>query len=186
MSEPEVGPDFASFVLARGSELRRFAVLTCGSDADGDDLLQDVLERVYPRWSRIAGSNPEGYVRAAMVNRAISRWRSPWHKRRSHGGLMAERADPTNDFATVDNRELILTGMRALPPRMRAVVVMRYWLGYSVHETADVLGCSVGSVKAQASRGLERLRPLIDPDGVGPPGTRTRPAQTTPRLDGQR
>ncbi|GAA2207171.1 SigE family RNA polymerase sigma factor [Nonomuraea monospora] len=148
--------EFRAFVAASGPRLLKLAVLVCGDRGDAEDLLQDGLERVWLRWSRLREQEPEAYARRTIVNRATSRWRSPWHSRRS--GEDVEPSQGADDFGRADDRELVLAALRRLPPRMRAVIVLRFWLGYTESETAAQLGGSVGSVKSQASRGLRRLR----------------------------
>lgn len=150
-------PDFASFVHLRGAALLRLAILLTGSTADGEDLLQDALERLYPRWDSVAEQQPEAYVRKIMVNRTISLARSPWTLRRVWQNV---RQDPTveDETASVDNRNLILEAVAALPPKMRTVIALRYLVGYSEAETSELLGVSIGTVKSQASRGIARLK----------------------------
>ncbi|MEU8333095.1 SigE family RNA polymerase sigma factor [Micromonospora sp. NPDC048839] len=148
--------DFETFVSTRGPRLLRFAVLITGQRADAEDLLQEVLMQAYPRWRVVRERQPEAYLRRAMTNRLISRWRSPWSRRRVAG--LPDHLTQPDEVGRVDDRELLLDALRQLPPRMRAVVVLRYWLGCSEAETAAELGCSAGSVKSQASRGLHRLR----------------------------
>lgn len=146
--------DFEDFV--RGQRLLRFAVLMCGDPAEAEDVLQHVLERTYLRWNRVRVGDPEAYVRRAIANRVISRWRSPWFRRRV--AEMPDRAVTVDEMRRIDDRAVLLAALRSLPPRMRAVIVMRHWVGWSERETAHALGCSIGSVKSQSSRGLERLR----------------------------
>ena len=95
-----------------------------------------------------------------MANRLVSRWRSPWTRRRV--SQVPDPAGPVDEHCRVDDRDELLTALRSLPPRMRAVIVLRYWLEYTERETAAELGCSVGAVKSQASRGLQRLRTALD------------------------
>ncbi|MFI6781072.1 SigE family RNA polymerase sigma factor [Micromonospora sp. NPDC050276] len=158
--------DFGTFVATSGPRLLRFAVLITGQQADAEDLLQEVLEQVYPRWRAVRQRQPEAYLRRAMTNRLVSRWRSPWSRRR-----VAHQPDAVaqqDEMARVDDREVLLAALRELPPRMRAVVVLRYWLGLSEAEAAAELDCSTGSVKSQASRGLHRLRARLEAAGVTP------------------
>lgn len=165
--DPPSNPDFAAFVSTRGPALLRFAILLSGSEAEGQDLLADVVEQVYPKWARLRLESPEAYMRRAMTNRMISTWRSPWRRRRDdHVTDLPHREDA---FKVVDDRDLILRALRALPPRMRSVIVLRFWLGYSEAETAQVLRCSTGTVKSQGSRGLERLRADLGPFVVEDP-----------------
>ncbi|MET7865110.1 SigE family RNA polymerase sigma factor [Micromonospora taraxaci] len=158
--------DFDVFVSRSGSRLLRYAVLITGQRADAEDLLQEVLVQAYPRWRTVREQQPEAYLRRAMTNRLISRWRSPWSRRRV-AELPDDLAQP-DESGRVDDRELLLDALRHLPPRMRAVVVLRYWLGCTEAETAAELGCSAGSVKSQASRGLQRLRARLEGAGATP------------------
>ncbi|BCJ68404.1 SigE family RNA polymerase sigma factor [Polymorphospora rubra] len=164
-------PDsFEVFVRTSGPGLLRYATLLCGNAANAEDLLQEVLARAYPRWSRVSTDNPEAYLRRAMSNSVISWWRSPWSRRRvPYPGEMSE---PEDAVARADDRQMILAALGSLPPRMRSVVVLRYWLGFSEQDTAAELGCSTGSVKSQASRGLQRLRAALQVDHVKTGNTR--------------
>ncbi len=161
------GADFAAFVHTSGPRLLRCAVLLTGHHGDAEDLLQDALMRAYPRWHRLRDQQPEAYIRKAMANRLVSRWRSPWIRRRVPH--LPDPPGPVDEHRRVDDRDELLTALRSLPPRMRAVVVLRYWLECTEKETAAELGCSVGAVKSQASRGLQRLRTALD--GALAPGT---------------
>ncbi|MGW0809225.1 SigE family RNA polymerase sigma factor [Nonomuraea sp. NPDC002799] len=158
MESPPAGSEdeFKAFVAASGPRLLKFAVLVCGDRGDAEDLLQDGLEQVWLRWSRLREQEPEAYARRTMLNRATTWWRSPWSRRRSRDDV--ELRAGTDEFGRSDDRDVVLAALRRLPPRMRAVIVLRYWLGYTESEAAAHLGGSVGSVKSQASRGLQRLR----------------------------
>lgn len=157
----EADRDFTEFVLYRSSALLRTAYLLCGGDRGAaEDLLQDVLERVYPRWRKISGA-PEGYVRAALANAAASRWR---HKARRVAEAPFEDALAPGDRGHEDgvaDRDHVIHVLRQLPPRMRAVLVLRFFDDMSEAETAAALRCSVGTVKSQTSRGLAKLRELM-------------------------
>ncbi|MCP3803069.1 SigE family RNA polymerase sigma factor [Allokutzneria sp. A3M-2-11 16] len=164
-----VDDGFVEFVRERSSALLRTARLLCAGDrAAAEDLVQDVLARVYCRWSRIVG-DPEPYVRTALFNAAKHRWR-----RRSRrvaeaqwdDALMSEH--PSAEGGHEDQlaaRDVAMRALAQLPPRMRAVIVLRFFEDYSEEQTANVLGCSTGTVKSQTSRGLTKLRGLIDLTG---------------------
>jgi RNA polymerase sigma-70 factor (sigma-E family) len=156
--------DIARFIAFSGARLLRLAVLLCGDPHAAQDLLQDALTRAYPRWSRLRNGNPEAYLRAAMSNQVVSWWRSP----RSRTLLVARLHDgpaAVDQHARADDRQVLLAALRQLPPKMRTVVVLRYWLDLSEQQVAAELGCSPGSVKSQASRGLQRLRAALgEPD----------------------
>ena len=167
------GDDFTDFVRGRSTALLRTAVLLAGGDrGHAEDMLQGVLERMYVRWDRIA-SSPEAYARRALVNAATNRWRG--RRRRPELPLPEDRPEPGLDDgpAAVDLRDALVRALLTLPPRQRAVLVLRYFDDMSEADVAGLLDCSIGTVKSQASRGLARLRAAaghLDPAGTG--GTR--------------
>jgi RNA polymerase sigma-70 factor (sigma-E family) len=143
----------AEFVRLRYTDLARTAYLLTGSPEAAEDLVQSCLLAAMPKWERI--DDPMAYLRRAMVNERTSRWR-----RLRRELLRADPPDRVTPDATVPvaERAAVLAALRTLPERMRAVLVLRYWEDLSEQTTAEMLGCSVGSVKSQASRGLVRLR----------------------------
>jgi RNA polymerase sigma-70 factor (sigma-E family) len=152
--------DLESFLAERGEPLLRTAVLLTGSKEAGEDLLQAGLERLLRHWSAIVG-DPEGYLRRTLYNLAADGWRRQRAWRRRLPLLQNETAAAVADGTReVDTRDALIRLLVQLPPRQRAVIVARYWEQLSEAETAVVLDCSVGSVKASASRGLQRLREL--------------------------
>jgi RNA polymerase sigma-70 factor (sigma-E family) len=164
--------EFDEFVRARSMALLRTAVLLTGGDrGHAEDLLQDVLERMYARWPRIEG--PEAYARRALVHASVNRWRA--RRRRPEVPFAAPDAgaSPGDAAATVDLRDALGRELLRLPPRQRAVLVLRYFDGLPDPEIADALGCAVGSVRSHASRGLARLRERVAlPDLTTPGGIR--------------
>src|SRR5260370_37832356 len=111
---------------------------------------------MYVRWRHIRDS-PDSYARRALVNSATNRWRS--HRRRPEAPLRdADEAAGADSAAGVDLRDALVRALLGLPSRPRAVLVLRYLDDLSEAATADALGCSIGAVKSQASRGLARLR----------------------------
>lgn len=167
MKPDPVVADLESFLAERGEPLLRTAVLLAGSKEAGEDLLQAALERLLKHWRSIHGS-PEGYLRRTLYNLAADGWRreSAWRRqlRLLRHGTDTVVADPA---VTVDLRDALVRLLMQLPPRQRAVIVARYWEELSEAETAEVLGCSAGTVKSQAWRALRTLRGLIEP-GSGP------------------
>ncbi|WP_433220123.1 SigE family RNA polymerase sigma factor [Microtetraspora malaysiensis] len=150
---------FTAFVAARSTSLLRTAYLTCGSLGDAEDLLQTALERACLHWDRVCrGGDPEPYIRRIIVNLAISRSRRlaimrliPTH---TPPELPAARED-------IELRHVVMDALRALPPRQRAVVVLRFWDDMTEAQTAKMLGCSVGTVKSQTFKAMKRLRTLL-------------------------
>jgi RNA polymerase sigma-70 factor (sigma-E family) len=160
MAEDPAVADLESFLAERGEPLLRTAVLLTGSKEAGEDLLQAGLERLLRHWHRMEG-DPEGYLRRTLYNLAADGWRRQRAWRRRLPLLQNETAVAVVDGTReVDTRDALIRLLVQLPPRQRAVIVARYWEQLSEAETALVLGCSVGSVKASASRGLHRLREL--------------------------
>lgn len=151
---------FEEFVAARGQRLLRVAWLLTGDTHLAEDLLQTVLAKVWPKWSRIADENPEAYVRQALVHTHASWWRRRWRGEVPHGDL-PDLAPARDAYAGVDLEQALATAVRALPVRQRAVVVLRYFEDLSVTETAEVLGCTEGTVKSQAAKALRTLRGLL-------------------------
>jgi RNA polymerase sigma-70 factor (sigma-E family) len=149
-----------SFLARRGEPLLRTAMLLTGSKEAGEDLLQAGLERLLRHWHRIEG-DPEGYLRRTLYNLAADGWRQQRAWRTRLRLLQSGTATSVGDgTAEVDTRDALIRLLTQLPPRQRAVIVARYWEQLSEAETAEVLGCSVGTVKASGSRGLRRLREL--------------------------
>jgi RNA polymerase sigma-70 factor (sigma-E family) len=158
--------DFTDFVAHRGSALLRTAYLLCGGDRGAaEDLLQEVLERVYPRWRRIQ-DRPEPYIRASLANAAANRWRA--RSRRVSEVPLDEATDTTRTGheQQIVEHDRVVRALRELPPRMRAVLVLRFFDDMSEADVARALRCSTGTVKSQTSRGLARLRELLGDPSV--------------------
>jgi RNA polymerase sigma-70 factor (sigma-E family) len=150
--------EIEELLAARGEHLRRTATLLAGGPDDGEDLLQAALERMF-RYRRAAIADPEGYLRRTMYNLATDGWRRrrSWLARVPLLGQPATAPDPTDEVA---ERDHLIRLLRDLPPRQRTAIVLRYWEDLSEQDAARVMGCSPGTVKAAASRGLARLRDL--------------------------
>lgn len=149
-------PAFEDFVGARSNALQRFGYLLTGDWGLAEDLLQTAMARAYQRWPRIHGDNPEAYVRKIMVNTWSSWWRRRW---RAEMPTDAVPESPARDqYADVDRREVVRAALAALPPRQRAVLVLRYHEDLSEHQVAALLGITAGTVKSQAARALGKLR----------------------------
>ena len=155
--------DFAAFVAVHGTAFLRLAVLLCRDASDAEDLLQDVLEKAYRRWTVVSATDhPTAYVRRMLASRAVDRWRL---RRLVEVPLMNSHDAPGIDRGDAHElRDALLRGLRALPARQRAAVVLRHCEDLSEVEVAALLGCSVGTVKSQTSRGLVRLRELLGPE----------------------
>lgn len=159
---------YVSFVEEAWRRHLRLAVLLTGDQGHAEELLQDSLVKVYERWRRLARlGDPHAYLRRVITNNHISMWR-----RRRHEDLVAdvpERAghEPRADPYAEELRRVLLS----LPPRQRAVIVLRHYEDLPEREIARLLGCSVGTVKSQHARGMVKVRDgnLQDhPVGGGP------------------
>jgi RNA polymerase sigma-70 factor (sigma-E family) len=162
---PGAEVSFEEFVQARWPHLFRMAFLLTGRDrAEAEDLLQMTLERAYRHWTRISRSGqPERYVRRVLINASNDRWRRL--RRRPERPLRAEADHAAGDqMSETDDRDFLLRALATLPRKQRAVLVLRYFEDLSEAETADLLGCGIGTVKSHASRGLARLREMAQPD----------------------
>ena len=164
-----VRDDFGEFVRMSLPGLLRYGHALTGNPHDAADLVQAVLEKVGARWAAVLrrGVDPLAYARRAMANAHISRWR---RHRREH--LVADLPDVV--AAAGEDRldhEPLWQALRALPPRQRAVVVLRFYEGLSEREIADALGVSTGTVKSQNSKAMATLRRRLEaggePGGLG-------------------
>jgi RNA polymerase sigma-70 factor (sigma-E family) len=150
--------EFTEFVHASWASLYRTAYLMLGDRAEAEDLVQTTLAKTYASWSKVrdVGAAP-GYARTVLVNTAASWFRKKsWRNERPTANLpdWAHETDPSDRPAVVD-------ALAQLPPRQRAVIVLRYYEDLSVAQTAYALGCSDGTVKSQTSDALNRLRVLL-------------------------
>ena len=157
------GDDFDEFVRGSATRLLRTAVLLTGDRAAAEDLVQETYERIYVHWPRIRTGVPEAYARKTLANLAANRWRT--RRRRPAEVALADDHDrPTpdgsEDYAV---RHELLAALQTLPPRQRAVIVLRYYEDLTETQTAEALGCAVGTVKSQTSRALDRLRLITEP-----------------------
>ena len=145
---------FDAFVLARWASLVRTAYLLTGEHALAEDLAQTALAKSWFAWDRIT-DDPMPYVRRVMVTTSVSWWRRRWRAEVPTEVLPEPRTQAVD--AVTDGQDL-WTAIGRLPPRQRAVIVLRYYEDLTEDETASVLGCSVGTVKSHCSRAVAKLR----------------------------
>lgn len=158
--DPAAERAFRDFAAARLPALLRFGHVLTGNPAAAEDLVQSALVRTVASWSRVRRrDDPEGYVRRTMVNLQTNVWRArPWRE-----GLTAdlpELANARSMESEYDDRDRMWRALATLPPRQRAVLVLRYYSELSEAEIAETLGCSKGTVKSQAAKALAKLRLL--------------------------
>jgi RNA polymerase sigma-70 factor (sigma-E family) len=146
---------FEQYVAARRGALLRTAYLLTGDAHDAEDLVQVALVKVVPRWARIA-DDPEAYVRKVLVHESVSRWR-----RRRWREVHTDRLPDAATEGPSAERVALQQALVRLPPRQRAVIVLRYYDDLTEAETARLLGIAVGTVKSQARDALVRLRQLV-------------------------
>ncbi|MFG3578247.1 SigE family RNA polymerase sigma factor [Micromonospora chersina] len=147
---------FDEFVATRSPRLLRTAFLLTRDWALAEDLLQTALARAWEAWRRIEG-DPEPYVRRIIVNANASWWRRRWRGEVPTADL-PEVAAEADRYSGLDDRDRLWRALGRLPRRQRAVLVLRYFDDLSDAEIAEVLHCSVGTVKSQASRAVAKLR----------------------------
>ncbi|MEU5963815.1 SigE family RNA polymerase sigma factor [Micromonospora parva] len=149
---------YRDYVGARLEPLRRTAYLLCGDWHTADDLVSTALVKLLRHWPRVSVmANPDAYVRRALLRVWLDERRRPWRRE----AAWAEVPDqPSAAVATegAADRLTILALLAELPPRRRAVLVLRYFCDLSVEETARELGCTAGTVKSQSARAIEALR----------------------------
>ena len=151
--------EFTAFVTVSARRLRQTAFLLCGEWYQADDAVQSALVKLYLNWDRVrARKSTESFVRTILVRGLIDESRRPWRRERSWESLPDL---PWVEQPDEDDRLLLREVLAQVPPRQRAVLVLRYFADCDVAETARVIGCSEGTVKSQTARGLERLRHLL-------------------------
>jgi RNA polymerase sigma-70 factor (sigma-E family) len=154
---------YREYVTARLEPLRRTAYLLCGDWHTADDLVSVALTKLFRQWRRISAmDNIDAYMRRTMLNAWLDERRRPWRRERPTGEV------PDSRMSTPDTAQRIalMAYLDELPPRRRAVLVLRYFCDLSVEETADALCCSAGTVKSQTSRALDTLRSRLTAAGT--------------------
>jgi RNA polymerase sigma-70 factor (sigma-E family) len=156
--------DFDQFVAVNVDDLLRTAYLIAWDQAEAEDLVQECLLKVARLWPRVRSMDqPRAYARRILINLATDGARGRARRRVEldpvpNGG--AERlVDP---LATFDTHAELVEALGRLPPRQRAVLVLRYFHDLTEVQAAEVLGCPPGTVKSNASRGLARLREVFE------------------------
>ena len=160
--------EFTAYLHARQPSLLRTAYLLTGDRNHAEDVLQTSLAKLYLAWDKVRDRDSvDAYVRRIMVNENNSMWRRGWKKREfaTEDQHLNSRADrEVRDHYDEGTNDALWQVVQTLPPKARAVVVLRYYEQMSEAETADVLGISVGTVKSQCSRALAALRDRVPAD----------------------
>jgi RNA polymerase sigma-70 factor (sigma-E family) len=157
---------YDEFLAARGPALLRTAYLICGDRHQAEDLFQNAMARLLVHWRRVGGDNPEAYVRRTLVNSTIN-WRQRLLARERIVATVPDTAVP--DFTVAHAaRDETWRALSRLPRRQRAVLVLRYYEDLTEAQAAELLGCSVGTIKSQSAKALSRLRAEPGLFGSGP------------------
>ena len=149
--------EFDAYFRARRDAVRRTAYLMCGDWHRADDHAQAAFVALHRHWRRIRDHAAlDAWMRRTLVRSIVDESRRPWRRERSTDELFVVTVEgPADGVAT---RHVLVDGLRSVPPRQRAVLVLRFLEGLDVAATADVLGCSAGTVKSQTAHGLAALR----------------------------
>jgi RNA polymerase sigma-70 factor (sigma-E family) len=161
-AEPDLlGQEFDAYFRARRDAVRRTAYLLCGDWHRADDHAQAAFVALHRHWRRIRDRDAlDAWMRKTLVRTVVDESRRPWRRERSTEdpvvtAAVADRADG------VVTRHVLVDGLRVVAPRQRAVLVLRFLEGLDVAATAEVLGCSEGTVKSQTAHGLAALRAAL-------------------------
>jgi len=151
--------DFAEFAAAASPRLRRMAFLLCGDWHTAEDLVQTTLAKVFVSWRKISRQDTEhAYAARTLVNTYLADKRL----KRNEEILTSELPERPVCLPSPETRIVVVNALATLPPKSRAVVVLRYWADLSVDQVATILGCSPGNVKSQSARALSKLRAVLD------------------------
>jgi RNA polymerase sigma-70 factor (sigma-E family) len=154
----EAEQEFDAYFRARRDAVRRTAYLLCGDWHRADDHAQSAFVALHRHWRRIRDRDAlDAWMRRTLVRAVVDESRRPWRRERSTDdvSITAGVEGPADGVVT---RHVLVDGLRAVPPRQRAVLVLRFLEGLDVAATAEVLGCSAGTVKSQTAHGLAALR----------------------------
>jgi RNA polymerase sigma-70 factor (sigma-E family) len=157
--------DFDEFVAGNLQQLTSTAYLITWDAGEAEDLVQECLLKIARRWPRVRRMTQQrAYARRILVNLALDDSRSRARRRVELEEQPSSAEQPARDLlAGLETRAELLNALAQLTPRQRAVLVLRYFNDLTEAQTAEALGCSPGTVKSNASRGLARLREALAP-----------------------
>ncbi|GIG57965.1 DNA-directed RNA polymerase sigma-70 factor [Longispora fulva] len=159
--EPAAEAEFTDFVAERGPALLRIAYALAGNQAAAEDLLQTALAKTALKWRSLDRRGVESYVKQVMYNDHVSWWRRRRNRQETSMASLPETPLPDSSEETA-LKLLLRDALRRLPPRQRAVLVLRYLEDLTEYQVAQRLGCSPGTVASQASRALRKLRATLE------------------------
>lgn len=179
MGDTSIEEEFREFVTARSAALLRTAYLLTGDWGLAEDLLQTALTKTYLAWKRLGEIGAvEPYTRRVLINTATSWWRRRWWGERPTEQL-PERPGVDQHQEALE-RDAMWRHLRALPPRQRAVLVLRYYEDLSEAQIAELMEISPGTVKSQAARALATLRTRLEAERAAATGGAAAPAARVP------
>ena len=150
--------DFTEFASVASPRLRRTAFLLCGNWQTAEDLAQTTLAKMFVSWRRVGQLDAtHAYATRTLINTYLAGRR----RKRAAELLLGLLPDRAVEARALELRLVVLDALATLPPKARAVVVLRYWEDLSVEQVAELLGCSTGNVKSQSARSLDKLRALL-------------------------
>jgi RNA polymerase sigma-70 factor (sigma-E family) len=159
--KPDRDAEFTDYMSARMPSLRRLALLLCQDWYQADDLLQAAMTKTFVHWAKAsAADNMDAYVRTILVREFLQERRTGWARR------VSLTAEPLESAAQSDDQDRALdlwSAVATLPPRQRAVLVLRYYCDLNVDQTAQALGCTQSTIKSQTAKALAALRRSIGP-----------------------
>ena len=181
-ADADAGEGFADFVRERGDHHLRVAVLLTGDWHAAEDLVQASLVKLYRVWPRLdTGTDPDPYLRRIMVNTQRSWWRARWRRETPAARLPEGAASEGMGGDDIADRQalgaLVRQALAGLPRQQRAVLVLRYCEDLSEAEVAGILGCSPGTVKTHAHRGMNALREILGSEFGSLEVNETRPSR---------
>lgn len=152
--------EFERYFRARRDAMRRTAYLMCGDWHRADDHTQAAFVALHRHWRRVRDKGAlDAWMRRTLMRAVVDESRRPWRRERFTDDVVA--VDKVVADPDVTTRHVLVDGLRSVPPRQRAVLVLRYLDGLDVAATAAALGCSEGTVKSQTSHGLAALRTAL-------------------------
>lgn len=162
---------YIDYVTAKLPELRRLAQLLCKDSHRADDVVQAAITRLYVHWRRArAADDLDRYVRAIVVRMFLNEQRLRWARVRLTGVPRDLPALPAQANPEIETRLVVHKALTRVPPKQRAVLVLRFLYDLPVADVARILGCSEGNVKSQTARGLDVLRRLLGTAQLVKPG----------------
>lgn len=151
--------EFSEFAEAAAPRLRRTAFLLCGDWHTAEDLVQSALAKVFVAWRRIQRQDAaHAYATRTLMNCYLSDRRL----KRPVEILTDQLPESQSTAPGPETRLVVLAALATLPPKARAVVVLRYWMDLSIDDVASLLGCSTGNVRSQSTRALAKLRDELE------------------------